>query len=125
MYQIDIPSLKILSVFESASAADSSLGLPSGCVAKAASGRGIESGGYYWCYADNYENWSPKVKKKTGPAGRTVLQFSINNEFIREWSSVKDAALELGISPASLSNACAGRTPTAKGYIWRYKKDSK
>lgn len=120
VYQIDKGTLAIINRFNSLPEASVSVGSPISCLAKAASGKAAESAGYYWCYVDLYEGWKPKPKKKTGPSGKKVIQFSLDGSFIKEWNSVKEAAEEYGISAATISNVCAGRINSAAGYKWRY-----
>jgi hypothetical protein len=55
---------------------------------------------------------------------KPILQYDLNNNFIKEWNSQSDASRELKISTGNLSQVCQGKRPTASGYIWRYKNAS-
>lgn len=57
---------------------------------------------------------------KKNPRARSVIQYSKNMEFIKEWECVSDAARELGIWQSSICSNIKGRNKTAGGFIWRY-----
>lgn len=50
-----------------------------------------------------------------------INQYTLNNEFIKTWGSIKDANLFLNKTGSSISNCLTGRSDTAFGFIWRYK----
>jgi len=51
-----------------------------------------------------------------------VLQFTLDNIFIREFESIKQAEVALGLTTRSnISACCAGRQKTDRGFIWKYK----
>lgn len=50
-----------------------------------------------------------------------ILQYDKNNNFIREWDSIKSAREELKIS--NISNCLSGKYKTSGGFIWKYKDD--
>lgn len=54
------------------------------------------------------------------PASKKILQFDINGNFIREWDCISVAANYYGLNSCTISNCCAFRKKSAKGYIWRY-----
>lgn len=56
---------------------------------------------------------------------RAVLQYSLDNIFIKEYETIKMASIELGISRQSINCAAIGRTKTAHKFIWKYKNDLK
>ena len=51
-----------------------------------------------------------------------VLQYDIFGNFIKEWSSIKEAGETLHISCGNISNCCRGKYKQTKNYIWKYKK---
>lgn len=54
---------------------------------------------------------------------KPVLQYSIEGKFIKEWSSMKEAARGLGISsPRDIKRCCTGERKTRAGFIWRLKE---
>ena len=56
-----------------------------------------------------------------GKSCKSVLQFSKDGIFIKEYNSIKDANNELNISSGSISRCCLGKAKTVAGYIWKYK----
>lgn len=54
-------------------------------------------------------------------ARRAVQQFDLNDTFIRDWESIKQAENTLKIF--NISSVCKGKQTTAGGYKWKYKKD--
>jgi len=52
---------------------------------------------------------------------KPVLQFSKNEEFIREYRSINEAARELKIDKNCISRNCNGKYKSAHGYIWKFK----
>jgi hypothetical protein len=51
----------------------------------------------------------------------TILQFSLNNNFIKEWPYASMAAKELNIDRRSIAHCAEGKYKTAGGFIWKYK----
>lgn len=54
---------------------------------------------------------------------KPVIQLSISGEYIREWSSIKEAARHFNISDSDIIRVCKGKRKTRAGYKWRYKED--
>lgn len=75
------------------------------------------------------KNHSEETKKKIsenlkdkGPNNyRVVIQLSKDNQFIKEWGSIRNAEEQLGIN--NISSCCSGKLNTAGGYKWKYKED--
>jgi hypothetical protein len=53
--------------------------------------------------------------------GKVILQFDLNDNFLKEWKGIKEAARTLNIKPPNLSATLNGRQKTCGGYIWKYK----
>jgi hypothetical protein len=52
---------------------------------------------------------------------KPVLQYNLNKDFIKEWSSQTEAALSLNKTNSAISECCRGIKKTAYGFIWKYK----
>lgn len=50
-----------------------------------------------------------------------ILKFDLENNFIKEYSSVQEAALELNTRYNNISRVLAGKRKTLYGYKWKYK----
>jgi hypothetical protein len=66
------------------------------------------------------EEW---IKNNSESIKKPILQFNLDNEFIREWKSAKDVELELGLSRKNISANLRNKTKKAYGYIWKYKNN--
>lgn len=53
---------------------------------------------------------------------KSVLQYSLNMELIKEYASAYETSRE-GFNSATVSAACNGKYDTYKGYIWIWKDD--
>lgn len=53
---------------------------------------------------------------------RPVLQFTLDNVFIKEWYNMSEAAIKLGKYTNPISNCCENKQKQAYGYKWEYKK---
>ena len=61
-----------------------------------------------------------KNKKRTKP----VLQYDLNDNFIKEWNSSKDASLFLKIGEKTIRNSCLGIQGKNAIFKWKYKNPS-
>ena len=57
-------------------------------------------------------------------ATRKILQYDLNNNFIKEWSSIKEASLQFknisNYPQVNISGVLRGLRNSAFGYIWKY-----
>lgn len=85
--------------------------------------------GYKWQTAVN-----KRTHEKTGckkcyleriktdcPNNVAILQYTLDDKFIREWRSISYASRELGINAPNISMCAKGKRPNAGGYKWKYK----
>lgn len=52
---------------------------------------------------------------------RPVLQYSLDNIFIKEFASAKEATYIMGVKGDGVGACCRGRQKKAYGYIWKFK----
>ena len=93
-----------------------------------------------WCngtYNVNYGNGIRKrvktniengIYKKIGLINReklskSVLQFTLNGEFIKKWNCIKDIERELGFSHKTICGCLKNKQKTSHNYIWKYESD--
>lgn len=63
-----------------------------------------------------------QLKKGNTHRRKTVLQYDKKGNFIKEWSSVYEAALSLNKKTgAAITEVCNGKRKSIFGYIWEYK----
>lgn len=58
--------------------------------------------------------------RETAKQVKTIYQYDLDGNLIKEWDSVKQAGEALGINRPSISNCLKGRYKSAGGFIWRY-----
>lgn len=52
---------------------------------------------------------------------KTILQFSMSGEFIKEWVNANIASKELNLSYKSINGCLRGKSKSSQGFFWRYK----
>lgn len=60
------------------------------------------------------------IKKKSKP----ILQYTLDDVFIKEWIGAAQVMHELGIDKSSIGRVCQGKKKSAGGFKWKYKSDS-
>lgn len=61
------------------------------------------------------------IQKRANACKKPIIQYSLDNVFIKEWMSIKDAGINLGIHEYSIGQCCKGKRKTAGGFKWKYK----
>lgn len=67
-----------------------------------------------WCDAKYNINYGTKIDRQKKP----ILQYTLDGEFLREWSSATDVGREVR---RNICHCLNGKTKTAYNYIWKYK----
>lgn len=57
--------------------------------------------------------------KKSNSLKKSILQYDLEGNFIKEWNSILEAQTQLKIS--KISGACRGTNKSIGGFIWRFK----
>lgn len=72
----------------------------------------------------NYGTRNERAGKvlKNGKKSKPVLQFTLDNILVKEYSSIMQAERETGFSNSYISACCNGKYKQAYGYKWRYKE---
>lgn len=68
-----------------------------------------------------YKGQIVKVEEWKSKLCIPILQFSLNNEFIKEWKSAKEIGLNFNVDSTSFIQCCKHKQKTAYGFIWKYK----
>lgn len=55
---------------------------------------------------------------------KTVVQMTLDGEFVAEYASLNEAGKAVGKEPGNISRACVGRQNTAYGYKWKFKNNN-
>lgn len=79
------------------------------------------SGKTYWkIYDENEDNNIYIIDKNVPIRFKPVLQYDMNNNFIKSYSSVGDAAKAVGTNTSNICSAINKRVESCKGYYWKY-----
>jgi|SRR5690606_24752201 len=62
-------------------------------------------------------------KRKGNPKNKSVIQLSVDGDFVRKYISTKEAERETGIRSSNIIECCKGRRRQAKGFKWVYEED--
>lgn len=67
---------------------------------------------------------SEETKQKISDfVSKPIFQYDLQNNFIREWKSARQAAINLNMQHSHINNCCnyPDKHKTTGGYIWKYK----
>lgn len=53
-----------------------------------------------------------------------IIQYTLDNEFVKEWDSATTASKELKINQGNITQCCKGERKTCGGFIWKYKENN-
>ena len=72
-------------------------------------------------------NWGSRNERRAkkqinGKKSKPVLQFDLNDNFIKEYPSTKQVERELGFDCGHICDCCNGKLKTAYNYKWKYKE---
>lgn len=67
-------------------------------------------------------NWKIREEKRIAKILKPVLQYDKQGNFIKEWSSAKEAVTAMGKPESSdIGRCCRGKAKSAFGFIWKFK----
>ncbi len=64
-----------------------------------------------------------KIKIDNNHCGKSVKQYDLMGNFIKEWKSAAEVERELGFKSENISSCCLGKQHSSNGYIWLFKSD--
>jgi len=127
---LDYESLDILQEFESASEACRFLGKNStfcSSITNCCRNKRFSAFGYRWVFDSSHilslrdkvklEAWN-KGKSVDNHRSRKVIQYSLDGQEIREWSSISEAENSVG---KGISSCVNGKTASSNGFLWKFK----
>ena len=74
-----------------------------------------------WCSSKYNANFGTRTQRQAEKLSKPVLQYSLDGEFVKEWSSTIGVERNLGYLHNNISNCCNGKRKSAYGYIWKFK----
>ena len=72
-----------------------------------------------WCDSKYNANYGTRNEKVSNSLKIPILQFSLDGELVREWSSATDVGNEVR---RGINNCLKGRSKSSYGFIWKYKE---
>lgn len=77
-----------------------------------------------WCNIRYNILYGTAIYRRAKTRGHSVLQYTIDGDFIAEHLSMGMAAKSIGVKSAGdICMCCKGQRPVAYGYVWRYKNN--
>lgn len=76
-----------------------------------------------WLTVQENNTYGTRVSRMQKSLSKTVLQYDLKGNFIKEWSSTREAGRN-GYSKSLVSACCRGERKTHKSYIWKYKEEN-
>ena len=73
-----------------------------------------------WCTHEYNVNYGTRNKKVAEKLSKPVLQYTLDDQFVKEWKSIKECGRN-GFVSANIYKCCNGKRKKHKGFIWRYK----
>lgn len=116
VYQYDIYEGKLLNTYSSLSDAAKNVEVTKQDISRACLSINKRCNGYYWSY-----NYKEPFKPDKDTRKKKVLQFTLDGDFIAEYSSVSEASRQTGISKTCISRVCREERKKTRNFIFRYK----
>ena len=73
-----------------------------------------------WCSRKYNANYGERGKKASKSLGKKIIQYTKDEEFVKEWESIKEATEKLHLY--GIGRVCRGKAKSSGGYIWKYKE---
>lgn len=109
---------ELINTYSSLTQARDLLGFSIASIANSCFSKTSQSHGYIFRYIDNPLPKDWKFPKH--PFYKTIIQYDLEGNFIKEWNSVNEVRDELKISKSFL-HCCYGKYKQSYGFIWKFK----
>ena len=73
-----------------------------------------------WCNSKYNCNFGTRIERISKRRSKTVLQYDLEGNFIREWKSTAECGRN-GFNQRHVSACCQGKLKKHKDFIWKYK----
>jgi hypothetical protein len=116
-----------VAIFPTLNDAAKSTGIRGNEISKVIENKRASAGGFFWKkdYGEPFIDLSAHVHGEILRAKRRqrpIIQYSQNGNVMRTFSSIKEAALVVGVNQSSIIGALTGKQKTSAGYKWEYVK---
>jgi len=69
----------------------------------------------------NYKHTEDAKNRISKSEMKCIIQYNLNGNYIKEWESIKEASIVLGICSSSISSCCLKKIKKAGNYKWTFK----
>ena len=66
-------------------------------------------------------SWKENQDNETAKKSKAIIQLTLEGEYIKEWSSAREAGREMGIPRANIGRVCRGQQNKTGGFRWEFK----
>lgn len=73
-----------------------------------------------YCSAQYNTNYGTGIERRSKTQSKTVLQYDLEGNFIREWASTRECGRN-GFNHGNVVSCCRGKLKKYKDFIWKYK----
>lgn len=111
-----------IKIFNAISDASDSTGISVSNISRSCrlNGEAVCNSPYRWTYEDIDINLN-NIKIHRNGRRIEILQYNLDNTFLKVWNSASEAEQALGINHSHIAACCRGKQKTSGGYIWKYK----
>lgn len=74
-----------------------------------------------WCDRSYNNNYGNRLTKFANSISKSVIQYTLDGVFVREWKSIAEIGREKGYDTSYISKCCRGIYKTSHNFIWKYK----
>lgn len=74
-----------------------------------------------WCDRSYNINYGNRLTKFANSISKSVIQYTLDGVFVREWKSIAEIGREKGYDTSIISKCCRGIYKTSNNFIWKYK----
>lgn len=76
-----------------------------------------------WCTVAYNNTYGTRLEKVSKTSSKAIIQYSLDDKFIRIWDSAHEVARVLGYNQGNICNCCNNKLKTAHKFKWRYVED--
>ena len=77
-----------------------------------------------WCTHKYNMNYGTANERRSNTEKIKIIQYDLEDNFIKEWHGIKYTSKKLKISTANIISCCKGKRKTAGNYKWKYKEET-
>lgn len=74
-----------------------------------------------WCSIKYNNTYNDRIKIITEKNSVPIIQYDLQDNFIKEWKSITEANKITGIASSSIISCCKGKNKKAGSFKWKYK----